>query len=100
MSESSRFARIVESARVLGAAGYERAALAVATGLRSPIGGQFEHERDATGDPVPRFVAVGVEVGGVGGSPLLDDVDGDDLELHRRPLLGADQRDACVDRVE
>src|SRR3978361_864575 len=99
MSERSRFAATA-SARMLLAAGDERAALTVAAGLRARVGRELEDERDAFADPLVCLRALCVEVGGVGRAPLLDDVDGHDVELHGGPLLGADQRDAEVDRIE
>ncbi len=82
------------------AAGYERTSLAVAPRVRPGVVGELEHERDPFGDPGVRFGAVGLEVGRVVRSALLDHVDRDDVELHRRPLLGADERDPHVDLVE
>src|SRR4051795_3000762 len=98
MSDSNRFARTALP-RMLRAAGYERAALAIATDARSGVGGELEHACDSIADPRVSFLAVGLDVGGVVRTPLLDHVDGDDVEVDRRPLLGAHQRDAHVDRV-
>src|SRR3954451_24298154 len=99
MSDSNRFAGTALP-RMLRAAGYERAALAIASDARSGVGGELEHVRYSITDPRVRFLSVGLDVGGVVCTPLLDYVDGDDLEVDRRPLLGAHQRDAHVDRVE
>src|SRR5258708_23975048 len=102
MSESRRFGRISgrRLARMLRAAGYERAALAMASRPRSRVGCQFEYPTDPIRDPCVSLGPVVFEIGNVCGTALLDHVGDRDAELLGCPILGPYQRDTSVDRIE